>query len=72
MKSITGQLHDYKMLLLKPLSLNLKVSAVGMIIEGSVKVRGKKISKNSNNHSLYATPVYVFIAKKIDKVLFNI
>ena len=72
MKSITGQLHDYKMLLLKPLSLNLKVSAVGMIIEGSVKVRGKKISKNSNNYSLYATPVYVFIAKKIDKVLFNI
>ena len=42
MKSITGQLHDYKMLLMKPLSLNLKVSAVGMIIEGSVKVRGNK------------------------------
>ena len=72
MKSITGQLHDYKMLLLKPLSLNLKVSAVGMIIEGSVKVRGKKISTNLNNNSLYATPVYVFIAKKIYKVLFNI
>ena len=43
MKSITGQLHDYKKLLIKPLSLNLKVPAVGMIIESSIKVKGKLI-----------------------------
>jgi len=48
MKSITGQLHDYKMLLMKPLSLNLKVSAVGMIIEGSVKVRDYSECRDTN------------------------
>jgi len=48
MKSITGQLHDYKKLLIKPLSLNLKVPAVGMIIESSIKVKDYSECRDAN------------------------